>query len=1248
MPKFLCLIATEDRLWNVKRALRNLDGRSGIAGQCFSVFEVCNRPERYSEMMKTAEDCDFAVVYFHGGAQVLPDFKGFWNRLTARMPVFFQSSLPDEIAELMPSSGLSVEAYRGISGYFAHADESNTQAMFLYIAATLLGADCDYPRPKPPILEGLYLPGGALDEVAEGAYLENAEATDKPVIGLILHQNNILNQNTRHIDALISKLEELGAYPLPIFTRMARDEDDSCGIVHAMERLFSRGGKRLPECVIVATGFALTLLGNPGDGRQKEIQSIFQTWDVPVLQAPITHFTAEDYREKPQGIDGMSLATSVFQPELDGQIMTVACATEETAVADGVERRVAVPIPDRVERVCRTAMGWVNLRRLPNRQKKIAILFHNTPGNDKIGCAEGLDTFESVRRILQTLEQEGCALDYTFRDSQAIINALTDALTNDTRWLSTEKMAELAFDRVSPETYRKWFANLREDVRDNLALNWGEPPGAVMAHEDELLIPGIQNGNVFIGLQPSRAFGEQAASLYHSTDFPPPYSYIAYYRWIEEVFRADLILHVGTHGSLEWLPGKETGLSQACYPDICLGSVPHLYIYHIGITGEGVQAKRRSSAVILDHLPPSMQEAKAYDKLSDLDEAFKQYYHAKQARPAQLPELARRVHDLALKADLLSELGIDEAKWESRPEECLGALHLWLGELKNSAVRDGLHIFGFAPEGELFDNLARMLMRVPNGPVPALNDSALAAMGYEPEAVRDCPNALFGGKTGLELFDEATALARELTGRLSAAGYAPDAVEDAVRFAKEKYLGDPLPLREALDYMCRTVKSKIDRTADEMKYLVRGLNGRFVPPGPGGNPTRGNVSILPTGRNFTAGDPTEIPSRAAWDIGQSLAQKALDHYMKEEGGYPESVAMVVWAGGVLKTCGEDLAEIFCLMGARPVYLGQTTRVIGVEPIPMDELGRPRIDVTLRVSGLFRDMYPNLIRLMDEAVACIAALDEDESVNFVKKHVNAEMRALADKGLPFQEAEDQARIRVFGCAPGAYGAGVSHLIETRLWETVEDIATVYENHSSHAYGSKFHGQKLPDLFRRRLAQATMTIKNESSVETDMLDSDDFYAYHGGLIASVRRNSGKAPIALTGHSDDPERPTVRDVVLETARIMRTRVLNPIWLEGLKRHGFKGAQEISAAVDAFFGWDATAEAGRDWMYEEIAQRYLLDEKTREWMESVNRWAVHALSERLLEAEKRGMWKAEPKTLDEVTRIYMRAEGLIEEGLK
>ena len=1076
MKKILCLIATEDRLWNMRRALKRVEETCPglLSGCCWSLWDLCANPEKTPAMLAEAAACDFAIIYFHGGTQMLEGFPKVWQAITQRMPVYFESSLPQEIAELMPASGLTEGEYRELQQYFRFGDAPNFYGMLLRIARDRFGAEVSIPEPMPPLEEGFYDHGRVLTREETEARIALAARGEKPAVGLILHQSQIVNDNTRHIDATLTELDRLGAVTLPLFTRMSSDEDETLGIRGAMERYFTLEGRPLPDVILVLTGFSLTHMGRPGDGVREMPESIFSFCDVPAIQVMLTRFTPEDYVSLPQGIDSMSLTSHVVQPEMDGQIISVPNAAQVAETGPEGERKLFAPLADRVERICRLAMNWAKLRRTPAGEKRIAILFNTMPGNDKIGCAEGLDTFESVRRMVEALRGEGVETDFSFDTAQALADAVTAGLTNDLRWTSREAMEEKAAAVIPPETWRGWFGALSDKVKEELSRSWGRAPGEVMALDDRLLIPGLLCGHIFIGLQPSRAYGERAEQLYHSTDSTPPYSYLAYYRWLEECFGADCVVHVGTHGTLEWTPGKEVGLSRDCWPDACLGSLPHLYPYHIGIVGEGIQAKRRSWAVILDHMPPSLDEAESYEGLAVIDEALKEYHQARQVRPAQVPALARRIFDMAAQEHLCQDLGLDEEKFRADPQGAVETIHLWMGELKNSLVKDGLHIFGQVPEGTLYENRLRALVRVKNGSVPALTDSVVAALGYDPEALKDSPAADFGGVSGLELRDRATNAARRMVSALAAKDYDPAAIDYVVE--KEGFPGVTADLRRVLGFLCTTVTDKLDHVTDEMRYFLAGFAGRFVPPALGGNPTRGNVSILPTGRNFYASDPAQIPSRAAWEIGGRLARQLLDQYAEAGEGVPESVAMVVWAGNTVKTSGEDFAECLQLMGVRPVYLGESSCVAGVEPIPLEELGRPRIDVTLRISGLFRDMYPNLIRLMDQALTCVGTLDEPEERNFIRKHLREDVEALTSQGIPRDQALDEAYLRVYGCAPGCYGTAVAKIIDSRQWTDFRDLARVFETWSSYGYSGREHGEKHTEAFRRRMSTVAVTVKN----------------------------------------------------------------------------------------------------------------------------------------------------------------------------
>lgn len=1243
--KVLFVAMNEYRLWAAPRAAELLErqwpGRFEL--RVYRAADVNAAPALADRLLEDCGWADFAVLASHGSIQTLGCFAGVWERLAGEKPMFFTTTMADELAELTPELGLSPAVYSALLAYFQAGTPEDLAQLILYAANACFGETYPLLPPSPPRGQGVYTREGFLHPATEADYKERMGCESRPVIGVIVHDHYAKTGDLAHVNALLTAIEARGCVPYAIADSFASNEEEHMGLTCRMERAYRReDGTPIPDALVVTYGFSITTLSGQAYQAGRPPHSVFEKWGLPVIQALTTYFTWEEYRQDIRGLDLVSLPVCVYQPEFDGQLISVPIAVTER---DESGRKVLRPLPDRVERIAEMACRWAVLRRKPMCEKKIAVIFHNMPPrNDTIGSAHGLDTPESVYRIVGELEKRGLRLKHSFFSGAEIIGGIREAVTNDSRWLPPDGMLERAAAVVDGDLYKSWFNRLNQETREQMEKSWGPAPGGVMTSGGKIAIPGILNGNLFIGLQPLRSAPEQAEALYHSTDSTPPHSYLAFYRWVDEVFGADAVIHVGTHGTLEWLPGKEVGLSSGCFGDICIGGVPHLYIYIIDILGEGMQAKRRSYACIIDHLIPSMDESDTYGGLKDLDEAIDQYHHAKQARPAQVPALTDRIFSLADELELTRDLGTDREALEADSEAGVAQLHEWVSRIKTSLTRDGFHIFGQIPEGERLDQLARALVRIPNGKIPALNDAILTAQGFDPEAVRAAQGDILPeGRTGLRLREEAVETARRLFARLSAADYDPERAEEAL--AGEVFPGDTGPLRQVLEFVCREAVPRLRRTTDEMNLLMDGLEGRFVPPLPGGSPTRGNVHILPTGRNFYAIDPAAVPSRAAWRIGQILADQAIAAYQAEKGGgWPESIALVVYSDACMKTHGEDIAEVFALMGVRPVYLGQSDKVVGVEPIPLAELGRPRIDVVLRISGLFRDTFPNVVELVDRAVLCVAALEEPPEDNFIKKHTDQEMARLMAEGLDKNQAADQAALRVFGCPPGSYGAGVSKAIHSRKWESWEDLAQVYTLWSAHGYSRKFHGQALPALFRSRLSTVGVTVKNQSDMEIDMLDSDDFYSYHGGLVACVRAASGEKPISLAGLTADPDRPETSTVQRELARVMRSRVLNPKWLAGLKRHGYKGAQEISTTFDTLFGWDASVEIAEQWMYDGIARQFLLDEDTRKWMEKVNDAAVHQLSERLLEAYQRGMWQADGAVLQAVRRIYMDMEGVME----
>jgi cobaltochelatase CobN len=509
-------------------------------------------------------------------------------------------------------------------------------------------------------------------------------------------------------------------------------------------------------------------------------------------------------------------------------------------------------------------------------------------------------------------------------------------------------------------------------------------------------------------------------------------------------------------------------------------------------------------------------------------------------------------------------------------------------------------------------------------------------------------------RTQGDLLERLEDLSRSAYSLLSESGFKSERVADTV----EKLLGsNDAQTTAVLTYVADTLHPALLKTTDEIDNLLRGLNGQFVPAGPSGAPTRGMSNILPTGRNFYSVDPKTIPSPTAWDMGVGLADALLQVYLEEEGGYPEMVGLVIWGTSAMRTHGDDIAQVFSLLGVKPVWQPESRRITGLEVIPLSELGRPRIDVTVRISGFFRDAFPNLIDLIDQAVQLVASLDESPEENMVLKHVledRANDQAEKDSAGPSSDssaendsdpASNPSLYRIFGSKPGTYGAGILAAIDERNWENVQDLAEVYTAWGGYAYTRQDFGVHARDQFRRRFGQIVVAAKNQDNREHDIFDSDDYMQYHGGMIATVRALTGKNPQQFFGDSSDPTRARVRKLEDEARRVFRTRVVNPKWIDSMKRHGYKGAFELSATVDYMFGYDATAQVIEDWMYENVTESYVFDPDTQEFFQQSNPWALRDIVERLLEAIERGMWEKPPPDMKErLQKMFLDLEADLE----
>ena len=1212
----------------------------------YNTTELDNNKEVYTSCIEATEKADFIFIHIHGSLSFFKSFLSYFESFKNRKKFYINTTIEEEISELFPHCHIMPEDFKVIYQYYKSGGVNNIVNLIKWIGNQFSEEAVPFEEPAFPKWSGIY----DLDEDTgcEEACLARVRSSGKLVVGIIINVMLIQKNNLAHIDALIRSIRKQGAVPLCIYSDMMPDQELGCeGIRAALERCMIFEGKSIVDSIINTTAFSLSILSDPGDGSKPKENSIFELFGVPVFQGMTTLQTYEEWNNSVKGLDGLSLSWSVFQPEFDGQIITYPIATTEIVETELGSKKVACPIEDRVDHLVKLAVNWANLRHKNNAEKKVAIILHNNPPrNDNVGGAAGLDTPVSVYRMIKCLEESGFHTEYQFADGKDLIDRIIVGLTNDGRWSSPERMLEKSIDTVKKDQYQEWFDQFIPRIQDNLVKYWGEPVGDFMAVDEQLLVPGILNGNIFIGLQPSRAFEEKAEEMYHSTDISCPHQYIGFYNWLEKTFRADVIIHVGTHGTIEWLPGKEVGLSKDCYSDICIGTVPHLYSYIINAPGEGTQAKRRTYPVLVDYMIPSMVESGVYDEIGEMDELMKQYYHIQSADPKKLPIIRKQILDLALRINLHQDLGMTKEQIEEDLDGAIEKLHAWISRVQACDINDGFHIFGMIPEGDRFRNMLKMLVRNRNEEIPSLRQGLCDLLGLDLEKLLATPEtATADGKSYGILLAEADEIGRKIFLELEKHHYDTQTVDGIIREFQVKGKGKTKALKECLHFVCTFIRPRVERITDEMENFLGGVQGRFVPPGPSGAPTRGNAAILPTGRNFYSVDPGAMPSCSSWEIGQTLGKQLLQRYIQDEGKYPESVSILVYATEAMRTYGDDISEIFYLLGVRPVWLGNTDRVIGIEGIPIDELGRPRIDVTLRITGLFRDAFPNLIERVEDAVNLVASLDEPEDVNFIKKHVDEEVAELVKQGINMEQAYEHSLIRVFGDAPGAYGAGVNNIVESKKWNDVTDLGKVYTTWGCHAYGKKLHGEKLPEVFALRMKKANVAVKNESSREFDMLDSDDFYNYFGGMVAAITTHSGVQKPAYVPSTSDRDHIETLSLHEEASRVMRARVNNPKWIEGLKKHGYRGAKQISAMVDFTFGWDATTNVIDDWMYDCIAQRYAFNKENSDWMREVNPWALQNIAERLLEAHQRGMWNASEESVDKLKQIYMEMEGNLEE---
>jgi len=1097
---------------------------------------------------------------------------------------------PDE--ELFVLSSVDRADWDLLWGYCVEGGVGNAANLLAY-AAYMLGQGDRPAAPEPLLRAGYYWPGIGVASAGQMDWDDTA-----PVAALVFYRALLQGAGLHPINQMVKALRREGLNPLPIFVASLKDEISR----DTLRAIFAQ---HPPSVVLNATSFAVSSPA-PDSWNTPRTPTVLDEPGAPVMQVVLSGMNEDAWSESARGLGARDIAMNVALPEVDGRILSRAISFKAEALFDAATECAIATYRGHMDRVsfcAKLAANWARLSRTPIAGRKVALVLANYPNKDgRLANGVGLDTPAAVVQALAALRDAGYGVEGAPDDPDALMQAI---LSGPTNWL-VDRVRRSGGVRLSLKDYLRDYEALPHAQRTALETRWGPPQDDPFFAGDAFTLSVLDYGNVCVGVQPARGYNIDAEETYHSPDLVPPHNYLAFYFWLRARFGAQAIVHMGKHGNLEWLPGKAVGLSAGCWPEVALGPMPHVYPFIVNDPGEGTQAKRRAQAVIVDHLTPPLTRAETYGPLRDLEVLVDEYYQAAGVDPRRIEFLRKEILSLMSATGLDREAGLDsDADGDAR----LARLDAYLCELKEAQIRDGLHIFGRAPEGRLRRDLGVALARVPRG-VGAGADASLhralagdLGLAFDP---LDCDMAApWTGPTPLALQQ-----ASDDTWRSHG-----DTVERLEILAAQLLDGTTTPpgpqSAQVMEQVMQRILPALDASGpSEMTGLLDALAGRFVAPGPSGAPTRGRLDVLPTGRNFFSVDSRALPTRAAWQLGWKSANLLIERHLQDHGDWPRALALTAWGTANMRTGGDDIAQAMALMGVKPKWDEMSGRVTGFDIIPATALGRPRVDVTLRISGFFRDAFPAQVDLIASAARAVMELDEPEQDNPAAARFRAEGQ------------KDEAAFRVFGSKPGAYGAGLQAMIDERLWSDKSDLADAYLGWGSYAYGKGVDGTAARATFEHRLGQVEAVVQNQDNREHDILDSDDYYQFEGGMAATVEHLQGHAPVSYHNDHSRPERPVIRTLDEEMGRVVRSRAANPKWIEGVMRHGYKGAFEMAATTDYLFAFAATTGAVRSVHFDLLYEAYIDDDRVREFIAQHNAPALREMAERFDEAIERGLW--------------------------
>ncbi|MDR3279004.1 MAG: cobaltochelatase subunit CobN, partial [Synergistaceae bacterium] len=1049
-----------------------------------------------------------------------------------------------------------------IADYYAHLGVSNIQNMLKRALALAADETIAYEPVKRSYENGLYHPGdvknaGDTGQVFERLqdYLSWYEAREgyeanRPWLGLMFFSTSLVEGQREAVGELIGKLEQGGFNLIPAF---GTDK-----IVIDTYFLDSKKQPRVDAVLSFSLKFYMSI--------DEKLKSSVEAMDVPIFNAiNIYSQTVDEWAKSASGIPPTDVIWTMATPEITGvaEPTPLMGKVEERSPNGGLVYRYEL-IPGMTERIIPRIHNWIALRRKANSGKKVAILYYNnSQGKQNIG-ASYLNVFRSLEEIVEMMKNSGYGIPDDLKlDEEEIKGLVLRGGRNIGSWAPGELDSLIESGQTAGlpvAEYKKWFAELPLDFQRRVTEQWGEPEASdIMIKNGNIIIPLVRAGNIVMLPEPARGITDDPIKLYHDPVLYPHHQYIAVYLWLKHSFGADAMVHLGTHATYEWLPGKGVGLSLSCPPEVMITDIPNVYPYIVDDVGEGLQAKRRGRGVVIDHLTPALTAAESHHEYLELKDLCEQYEQAQSFGSETAATYLEQIREMALRLGLNKDLGLDGIE----ERDAVLAIAQYLEYLDTGYVPYGLHTFGRSPEGD------------------------------------------------------------SLTGTV-----------DAI-------------LKQNPDLSENDLRSNLRMSgSSERENFLRALEGHYVPPAEGNDPVR-NPGAVPTGKNFYGISPNRLPTAAAWKLGQSAASEIIDKYIEENGSYPEKVAVVLWAVESLRNEGLNESTILSLIGVEPTW-NANGQVTGTRPIPASRLGRPRVDVAINASGLYRDLFPDKILFIDAAIRQAAAQDDIE--NFIDKNDRRIKEALIKSGMSEDEAGRFSRARIFSESPGAYGNRVEELVSASgLWENDSAIAETYRRHTGFAYGGEFWGEPAQGALDENLRDAKVAWHSVSSNYYGMMDNDDMFMYLGGLSLAIRNLSGTAPQTLIADQRTLGAVSMESLAKFLGAEMRSRYLNPKWIEGMKAENYAGAREMSNYAEYLWGWQVTtpesvSEAAWKETYEVyVEDKYGLD--LPEFMDKENAWAYQSMTARMLETTRKGYWDPGDDVRNKLAVSY--ATSVVNRGL-